>query len=260
MNTAIDGRVALVSGASRGIGRATAIRLAQDFQAVTIVARSESGLDLVANEILKVGCEPLALALDLKAPDAAKQAIAETISRFGRLDAVATIAGDVNQGDLFELSDQDWDASLALKFHSMRRLVLAAWPHLRSTHGAAAITSGTSSVTPKAALAAVGSINALILALAKAFAERGQQEGVRVNSVSPGPVMTDRRRSMLERYAAARGLTLDAAISAFEKEAGLNRYGRPEDIAEAFAWLLSPKASWVNGSNFRIDGGEIKAV
>lgn len=260
MNARIDGRVALVSGASRGIGRATAIRLARDFQAVAIVARSQEGLDVVAREILKAGSEPLTLALDLKNGHSAQQAVLETMTRFGRLDAVATIAGDVSQSDLFELSDDDWNASLELKFHSMRRLVLAAWPHLRTAHGAVAVTSGTSAITPKASLAAVGSINALITAVAKAFAERGQSEGVRVNSISPGPVMTDRRRSMLERYAASKGLGMDAAISAFEKEAGLNRYGRPEDIAEAFAWLLSPVSSWVNGSNFRIDGGEIKSV
>lgn len=260
MNTTIDRRVALVSGASRGIGRATAIRLGQDFQAVAIIARSEDGLELVAREIRARGCEALTLPCDLKDPLAASQAVSDTVARLGRLDALATIAGDVSQADLFDLSDADWDSSLALKFHSMRRLVLSAWPHLRTTHGAVAITSGTSAITPKAALAAVGSINALITALAKAFAQRGQAEGVRVNSISPGPVMTDRRRAMLKLYASSKGLGMDAAIAAFEKEAGLNRYGRPEDIAEAFAWLLSPKTSWINGSNFRIDGGEIGAV
>lgn len=253
-------RIALVSGASRGIGRAVAIRLARDFDGVAIVARSADSLADTARALEAHGAQAFAIPLDLKHPDAATRAVELTIERFGGLDALATVAGAVSQADLFELTDDDWADALALKFHSMRKLSLAAWPYLRARAGAIVITSGTSAITPKASLAAVGSINALISALAKAFADRGQQEGVRVNSVSPGPVMTDRRRSMLERYAATRGLTFEEALDHFLREAGLRRYGTPEDIAEAYAWLLSPAASWVNGSSFRIDGGEIKTV
>ena len=120
--------------------------------------------------------------------------------------------------------------------------------------------SGTAAITPKASLAAVGTINAAISALAKAFAERGVKEGVQVNAVLPGPVMTDRRRSMLQKYAAAHTLDLEQATESFAKETGITRYGTPEDIASLIAFLLSPPARWMTGTTLRMDGGEIKSV
>ncbi|WDF70893.1 SDR family oxidoreductase [Novosphingobium sp. KACC 22771] len=251
-------RVALVTGASRDIGRATAIRLAHDFSTVAIVARSAEGLAGTADAIRAAGAQPFALPIDLRQSGAAGQAVLDTVSALGRLDAVAAIAGDVSQKGLFELNDQDWHDSLMLKFHAMRRLMIAAWPHLRQSGGAVVITSGTTAFAPKADFAAVGAINAMILSVARCFAEVGQADGVRVNTVSPGPVMTDRRRAMLARYALSHGLTEQEALDHFTRNNGISRFGRPEELAEVFAWLVSPAASWICGSNIRIDGGEVK--
>jgi 3-oxoacyl-[acyl-carrier protein] reductase len=122
------------------------------------------------------------------------------------------------------------------------------------------LTSGASALAPKASLAAVATINAAISALAKAFSERGIKDGVQVNSLLPGPVMTDRRRSMLTLYGAAHGLSLEAASQRFIEEAGVSRYGAPEEIAELVAFLVSPAARWMTGVAVRMDGGEAKAV
>ncbi|WP_036261813.1 SDR family oxidoreductase [Methylocapsa aurea] len=255
-----DKRLAIVTGASRGIGRATALRLAEDFGGLVLVARNEEGLASAADAIRAAGAQALPLAIDLSQPQAAEIIVARTLERFGRIDALVNVAGAVPQTDLFAMSDEEWADGLALKFHGARRLALNAWDALRQAGGSIVFMSGSSALAPKAALAAVGTINAAISALAKAFAERGVTDGVQVNAVLPGPVMTDRRRSMLEKYAVSKGLSFDAAIGAFARETGIARYGEPEDIAELIAFIVSSRARWMTGATLRMDGGEIKAV
>ena len=253
-------RVAIVTGASRGIGRATAIRLARDFGAVALVARTRETLAETADAVRAAGAEPLLFARDLREPDAAGAVVAATRDAFGRIDAVACIAGAVAQTDLFALTDEQWEDGFALKFHSARRLAIASWEALRSSHGSVAITSGTSAYTPRASLAAVGTINAAILALGKAFADRGVKDGVQVNTILPGSVMTDRRRTMLQGYAETHGLSFDAAIDQFATDVGIARYGRPDDIANVVAFLFAPDSHWITGTAIRVDGGETKVL
>ncbi|MBY0447783.1 MAG: SDR family oxidoreductase [Hyphomonadaceae bacterium] len=253
-------RTVLVTGASRGIGRATAIRLARDFDAVAIAARSAGTLAETADMVRSAGAEPLVLAHDLRTPEACSGVIGAMIARFGRIDALACIAGAVAQADLFALTDEQWEDGFALKFHSARRLTLSAWEALKASQGSVAIISGASAYTPKASLAAVGAINAAIVALAKAFADRGIRDGVQVNSILPGSVMTDRRRAMLQGYADKHGLPPDAATEKFANEMGIARYGEPEDIANAIAFLFAPESHWLTGAALRIDGGETKVV
>ena len=252
--------VAIVTGASQGIGRSTAVRLAQDFDNIVLVARNGAGLEETAAAVRAAGAEALIIAADLAEKTAARQVVSETLAQFGRIDALLNIAGAVPQIDLFEMTDEQWDAGMALKLHGARRLTQEAWPALKTAHGAVVLISGNSAVFPKAPYAAVGTINAAIVALAKAFADRGISDGVQVNSVQPGAVMTGRRRSYLEHWAPLHELTVAEATAKFPREAGIERYGAPEEIAELMAFLVSPAARWMTGTTLRMDGGEIKAV
>jgi NAD(P)-dependent dehydrogenase (short-subunit alcohol dehydrogenase family) len=210
--------VAIVTGASQGIGHSTAIRLARDFSSIVLVAT------------------------------------------FGRIDGLLNIAGAVPQIDLLEMTDAQWESGLALKLHGARRLMIAAWPALKEARGSVVLMSGNSALFPKAPYAAVGTINAAIVALAKAFADRGITDGIQVNSVLPGPVMTGRRRSYLAHWAPLHNMTAEEATSKFPQEVGIARYGEPEEIAELMAFLVSPGARWMTGSTLRMDGGEVKSI
>jgi len=239
--------VAIVTGASQGIGRATALRLAKDFSFVVLAARNGEALKEVAKAVDQAGAEALPLTLDLREPAADKTLVDETLKRFSRIDALINIAGAVPQIDLLEMTDAQWDDGMSLKLHGARRITIHAWNALKESKGSVVFTSGNSAEAPKSAYAAVATINAAIVALARAFAERGIKDGVQVNSVLPGPVLTNRRKTYMEKYAPAHNMTFDEAMQKFPAEAGITRYGQPEEIADLMAFLVSSQAKcWPN--------------
>ena len=220
--------VAIVTGTSQGIGRSTAIRLARDFSALVLVARSRPNLEQTAEAVKAAGAEALIIDIDLAQPPAAQTVVDQTLAAFGRVDALLNIAAAVPQIDLFEMTDDEWESGLALKLHGARRLTIAAWPALKEAKGSVVLMSGNSALFPKAPFAAVDTINAAIVALAKAFSDRGITDGVQVNSILPGAVMTGRRRSYLQHWAPLHNMTVEEATAPFPKEAGIARYGEPE--------------------------------
>src|ERR1700679_2454244 len=252
--------VAIVTGASQGIGRATAIRLARDFEAVVLTARQEDELKETAAGVESAGARPLIYALDLREPRSVEILVQGTLDGFGRIDALVNIAGAVPQIDLFEMTDAQWEDGLALKLHGARRLTIRAWDALKASQGSVVLISGSAALDPKPGFAAVATVNAAIIALAKAFAEQGIKDGVQVNSVVPGAVMTGRRGSFFKKGAPAHNLTVEEAMKKFPEEVGIARFGKPEEIADLMAYLVSPAAKWMTGSCVRMDGGEVKGI
>jgi 3-oxoacyl-[acyl-carrier protein] reductase len=252
--------VAIVTGASQGIGRATAVRLARDFSAVVLVARNGGKLQETAAQVNSAGAESLIYALDLREPQAAEIVVRGTLDRLGRIDALLNIAGAVPQIDLFEMTDAQWEDGMALKLHGARRLTIQAWEALKASNGSVVLISGSAALDPKPGFAAVAAINAAIIALAKAFAEQGIKDGVQVNSVVPGAVMTGRRESFFKKWAPAHNMTVEEAVRKFPEEAGIARFGKPEEIAELMAFMVSPAAKWMTGASVRMDGGEVKGI
>lgn len=253
-------RIAIVTGASAGIGAATAVRLAKDLSGIVLVARREKELEETAKAVTEAGARPLVLAADLREAAAAETVVTRTLAAFGRIDVVVNIAGAVPQIPLLEMTDEQWNDGAGMKLHGARRLTIKAWPHLKATRGAVIFTSGNSASAPKPAFAAVATINAAIVALAKAFAEQGIVDGVQVNSVSPGPVMSNRRLGFLQKWSAAHAMTEEEAKVKFLQEAQIERYGEPAEIAELMAFVVSPGARWMTGTALRMDGGEIKTI
>jgi len=252
--------VAIVTGASQGIGRSTSVRLARDFSAIVLVARNANALTEVAEIVKAAGAEPLVCDLNLSDVESAQTVVKMTVDRFGRIDALLNIAGAVPQIDLFEMTDEQWRAGTELKLHGARRLTILAWEALKKSKGSVVFMSGSAALDPKPAFAAVAAVNAAIIALAKAFAEQGIKDGVQVNSIVPGPVMTARRRSFMEKWAPAHNMSVEEATKQFPEKVEISRYGQPEEIADLLAFMVSPAAKWMIGTSVRMDGGEIKGI
>src|SRR5271169_6787112 len=152
--------VAIVTGASQGIGRSTAIRLARDFSALVLVARDRANLEGTAEAVKAAGAKALVIDSDLSQPEAAKSVVDQALAAFDRIDALLNIAGAVPQIDLFEMTDAQWNEGMALKFHGARRLTILAWEALAKSKGSVVFMSGNSALDPKPAFAAVAAVNA----------------------------------------------------------------------------------------------------
>jgi NAD(P)-dependent dehydrogenase (short-subunit alcohol dehydrogenase family) len=257
MNLELTGGVAVVTGASQGIGQAIAETLAGEGMRVVLVARRQAELQRVASGL---PTDHLVQAIDLRDPRAPETVVAETMRTFSRLDLVVNNAGTTKRGDFFELSDADWDEGYGLKFLAAMRMCRAAWPHLRQSRGAIVNIAGMGGRTASAEFTIGGSVNAALLNLTKALADRGVQDGVRVNAINPGLVETDRLKVRIAQVVAARGVDEATASREMAASARIARFGQPREIAEAVAFLASPRTGYCQGTLLDIDGGQTRTL
>jgi 3-oxoacyl-[acyl-carrier protein] reductase len=257
MDLKLSGGVAIVTGASRGIGRAIAERLAAEGMTLTVAARSKDQLDGLAKS-LKTDC--LVQAVDLRQPDAANAVVDATMKRFGRIDLLVNNAGATKRGDFFELTDADWDDGFALKFFGGMRLSRAAWPHLSSSKGTIVNIIGVGGRTGNADFTIGGSVNAAGRLLTKALADRGVRDGVRVNAINPGFIKTERLTVRVQSFAEEHKLPMDQAEAQLAKASGVARFGEPSEIAAAVAFLASPVCAFCHGALLDIDGGQTRTL
>lgn len=257
----LGGKVAVVTGASRGLGSAIAAELARLGADVTIAGRTKSDLETVAASIKDAtGREPLIAAVDLRGPDAPADVVAQTLARFGRLDILVNNAGATKRGPFLELSDDDMLDGFALKFHATVRFCKAAWPQLRENKGSIVNIAGIGAHTPTAEFTIGGSVNSALIHFTKAIADQGLVDGVRANLVNPGHIATDRLTMRVRKHAQELGLTYEEAAAHKLQEMGLTRFGDPADIAQMVAFLCSPFAGYVHGSTIDVDGGATRGI
>jgi NAD(P)-dependent dehydrogenase (short-subunit alcohol dehydrogenase family) len=253
------GRKIVVTGASRGIGRAIAHELAQRGATLALVARSAEGLDRVA-AALPSNPLRLSIACDLRQAEVAIQLRDRVLAAWSRVDALVNCAGATRVGDFMQFSEADWDDGFALKFSAARRMSITLWPQLVASHGTIVNIVGSAGRTPTAEYAIGGPVNAALLSLTKVLAARGIRDGVRVNAINPGPVHTDRLRSHIQRMAQEQSVSEQLAEERLLQSYGVARFGEPEDVAQLATFLLSDSARHMQGAIVDIDGGLTKTL
>ncbi|MEM6439759.1 MAG: SDR family oxidoreductase [Pseudomonadota bacterium] len=264
MDLGLDGRVALVTGASKGIGLAVAKTLAAEGCDVAMVARNEQLLMNEAEALAAAtGRKITAQAADLTEKGAPAAVVSGAVEAHGRLDILVNNAGAAKAGDFFDdLTDDDWDDGYLLKFHGYVRTARAAFPHLENSgHGIVINNIGAAAKQPKPGFLLGASINAALNSFTKGLAQIGLERGVRVVSMNSGPMRTDRLQTVLEGMAAESGEDLETLASTRAKDVfGMWRYGDPQDLANLAAFLASDRAQHIHGSNIFIDGGQTKEL
>ena len=256
----LQGKIAIVTGASRGIGRSIALRLAQDGATLVLASRTKADLDKVASEIQHAGGTATAFAGDLRNPAAPANLVEAALTAHAAIDIVVNNAGATKRGDFFELTDADWADGFALKFLCAVRLTRAAWPHLKERRGSVLNIIGYGGRTPGPEFTIGGSVNGACLSFTKAVADIGIRDGVQVNAINPGRVKTDRLKQMLAAEAAQIGGDLDAAVQSIVSKSSIVRLGEPEDVANLAAFIVSPHSRYLQGSLIDLDGGRTKTV
>jgi NAD(P)-dependent dehydrogenase (short-subunit alcohol dehydrogenase family) len=256
----LSAKTAIITGASRGIGKAIAQRLAQEGAQVVLTARDEGLLQRTVEQIREAGGAAAAIALDLRDKNAAAQVVDFAQGHFGGVNILVNNAGATKRGEFEDLTDDDFLDGFALKYFGAVRMARAAWPGLKAAHGSLVNISGVGGKTPGRQFAIGGSVNAALLSFTKALADLGIQDGVQVNLVNPGTVRTARFQSRLSAMAREQNLEASAAEGAYVREQRITRIGEPEDIAALVAFIVSSEGSFLHGSLMDMDGGSTKSI
>jgi NAD(P)-dependent dehydrogenase (short-subunit alcohol dehydrogenase family) len=248
----VTGKTAVVTGASRGIGRAIAVRLAKEGARSVLCARDAELLTRAVREIEQAGGVAAAIALDLRIPDSPARLADFALSKFGRIDIVVNNAGATKRGEFADLNEDDWADGFALKFFGTVRLTRAAWPHLKASSGSVVNISGIGGRTPGSQFTIGGSVNAALLSFTKAMADTGIRDGVQVNAICPGTIRTDRYQKRLD--------ALGMSEQEFVRSEEIIRVGEPEDVAGLVAFVTGPEGRFLHGALIDIDGGATKTI
>lgn len=262
MDLELRGKVALVAAASKGMGKATAKRFAQEGASVAICARGQEDLEAAASEIRQAsGAQVLAVQADLSVASDIHHVVESTLAQFGRIDALVCNAGGPPALRFEDATERDWSQALELTLHSTMRLVRQALPTMREQGGGsiAAITSTTiQEPSNDLILSTVPRLG--IAGLFKALSKEYGPAGIRFNVVSPGGFRTDRSVELMEKRAHETGRSVEELVLEAGMGVPLGRLGEPDEIADVIVFLCSARASYVTGTLIAVDGGRVHGL
>lgn len=268
MELGLEDKVAVVTGSSKGIGKAIAVELAREGCRVALAARGEKDLEEAAEDVRRSGSsgDVLAVAADVTKADEVERLIEETRARFETVDILVNNAGGTGRRSHFhELSDEEWFEILDLNLISAVRLTRAVLPHMRSQRWGRIINVASESGSQPSALKPhYNASKAALINLTKSLSKAYGKYGILVNAVSPATTITPAVEDLIAEEAKRKGIAVEESEAAYVRDNKPNivagRLGRPAEVASVVVFLVSEKASFVTGANYRVDSGSVASI
>lgn len=257
MDLGLEGKIALVAGASKGLGKAVALGLAREGTHVAILSRDQARIEATARDIRDAtGAQVLAIAADVTRAEDIQRAVNESVKKFGTVHILVTNAGGPPPGPFVALTDEQWQSAVNLTLMSAVRLSHAVVPLMQKQKWGRIIHMTSASVKhPIDNLMLSNSIRSAVVGLGKTQAIELAKDGILINSVLPGWTVTERVEQLMQDRAARNNISPRDAYAAIEKDIPLGRMGQPEEFAHVVVFLASERASYLNGVAVAIDGG-----
>jgi 3-oxoacyl-[acyl-carrier protein] reductase len=255
MSQEFKGKIVVISGGSRGIGRGIALAFARAGAQTVLASSSESNLATAAKLVAAEGPKPLTVAGDLRTLDACQRLFARVNETYRRCDVLINNAGATRAGSFLDLPDEVWLDGFALKFFGCVRLTRLFWPLLKAAQGSVVNIVGGAARSPDAEFLIGGSVNAAVANFSKGLSRLGNRDNVNVNVIHPGNTDTERQQQLREQRAAALGRTVEELRAEALSKSNTRRFGTPQDVAALALFLCSEEARHVQGTAIAVDGG-----